>query len=191
LRLAPNGRRRYLGCRIGAGSLARRRPVLILVASEGRNVGLADVLAAEIDAQGGASETVCLLDLDLPLYSTRAEGDGVPDAAGAIARRMGESRALVVVAPEYNGGAPPALVNLIAWVSRSGDDDWRAAFNAKIVAIATFSGGGGASVLSAMRAQFAFLGANVLGRQLQTNHGKPLNPDSATAVVAQLLALSK
>ena len=165
--------------------------VLVIVASEGKNVELAAAVAAEIDAQGAASSTVGVLDLGLPLYSTRAESnDGVPAAAAEIARRMIESRALVVIAPEYNGGMPPALVNLIAWVSRSGDDDWRAAFNGKITAIATFSGGGGNSVLAAMRAQLAFLGANVLGRQLLTNHGKPLNPDSATAVVAQLLALS-
>ena len=114
-----------------------------------------------------------------------------PDAAATIARKMTESRALIVVAPEYNGALPPALVNLIAWVSRSGDDNWRAAFNAKVVAIATFSGGGGGSVLNAMRAQLAFLGANVIGRQLLTNHQKPLNPESATAIVTQLLTLSR
>jgi len=164
--------------------------VLILVGSEGRNVGLAEALATEIAAQGGESETVGVLDLELPLYSTRAEGGGVPDTAGEIAQRMVASRALVVIAPEYNGGMPPALVNLIAWVSRSGNDDWREAFNGKMTAIVTFSGGGGASVLAAMRAQLSFLGANVLGRQLLTNHQKPLNPESATAVVAQLLALT-
>jgi chromate reductase len=164
--------------------------VLIVVASEGHNVALATALSAEVEAQGATHEVVSVLDLELPLYSTRAEGGGVPEVAARITDRMIESRALIFVAPEYNGAMPPALVNLIAWVSRSGDDDWRAAFNGKIVAIATFSGGGGGSILTAMRSQLAFLGANVLGRQILTNHQKPLNPDSATAVVKGLLALS-
>ena len=37
----------------------------------------------------------------------------------------------------------------------------------------------------------AFLGANVLGRQLLTNHQKPLNPDAAAALVTQLLSLTR
>lgn len=165
--------------------------VLLLVASKGKNVELANALAAVVEAQGGVPEIVNVVDLDLPLYSTPAEGDGIPPAAREMVLRMCASRALIAIAPEYNGGIPPVLVNLIAWVSRSGEADWRAAFNAKIVALATFSGGGGASVLAAMRAQLAYLGANVLGRQLLTNHGKPLNPESAEAVVAQLLGLSE
>jgi len=164
--------------------------VLILVSSLGKNVELAQELAAVVEAAGGEVEITNVVDLDLPIYSTRAEEDGIPASAPEIAHKMATSRALIFVAPEYNGAAPPALINLIAWVSRSGDDDWRAAFNAKVVAIATFSGGGGASVLSAMRAQLAFLGANVIGRQILTNYSKPLNPESAQAVVAQLLALS-
>jgi len=164
--------------------------VLVLVNSVGKNVPLGEALAAEITARGGTPEIVNVVDLDLPLYSTRAQANGIPDAVAAVTCKMIESRAIVVVAPEYNGACPPALVNLIAWVSVSGNDDWRVAFNGKIVAIATFSGGGGQSVLAAMRAQWAFLGANVIGRQIQTNFKKPLNPESATAVVEQLLALS-
>jgi chromate reductase len=164
--------------------------VVILAASTGKNVELANTLAATVREQGAEAEIVDVVALDLPLYSTTAEGGGIPAAAAEISAKLRASRALIVVAPEYNGAMPPALVNVIAWISRSGDEDWRAAFNAKITAIATFSGGGGGFVLAAMRAQLSFLGANVLGRQLLANYQKPLNEDSATAVVAQLLALS-
>jgi NAD(P)H-dependent FMN reductase len=164
--------------------------VLILVASTGKNVELADSLAAEITAQGGEPDIVNLVELGLPLYVSNAEKESVPPAALEMSERMGDSRALVFVAPEYNGALPPTLVNLIAWVSVSGDADWRAAFNGKMAAIATFSGGGGQSALAAMRSQLSFLGVNVLGRQILTNYKKPLNPESATAVIQQLLALT-
>ncbi len=164
--------------------------VMILVASTGHNVKLASALADELTSQGAAHETVNIVELGLPLYTSGAEKHDVPDAARDMAQRMAASRALVFVAPEYNGALPPTLVNLITWVSVSGDENWRAAFNGKIVAIATFSGGGGQSVLAAMRAQLAFLGANVVGRQILTNYEKSLNPESAAGVLAQVLALS-
>jgi chromate reductase, NAD(P)H dehydrogenase (quinone) len=164
--------------------------VLILVSSVGKNVPLAESIAAEVASQEAQADIVNLVDLDLPLYSTRAEAAGIPDKAGSLAKQMSQARALVFVAPEYNGSVPPVLNNMIAWVSRSGDD-WRAAFNGKMAVIATHSGGGGMSVLAAMRAQLSYVGVNVLGRQLHTHFKKTLNPESTTAVIRQLLELSK
>jgi len=164
--------------------------VLVLVASTGKNAELASTLAAEIGAQGATAETVDIVGLGLPLYVSKAEKGGVPEAALSMAERLRDARALVFVAPEYNGALPPSLVNLIAWVSVCGDEDWRAGFNGKVAAIATFSGGGGQWALAAMRAQLAYLGVTVLGRQILTNYKKPLNAESATAVVQQLLALT-
>ena len=164
--------------------------VLILVASTGKNVELANALAAEITAQGAEPEIVDLVGLDLPLYVSNAEKSSVPRVALDMSKRMVESRAMVFVAPEYNGALPPVLVNLIAWVSVSGAADWREAFNGKVAAIATFSGGGGQWALAALRAQLAYLGVNVLGRQILTNYKQPLKPESATAVITHLLALS-
>lgn len=164
--------------------------VVVLVASIGKNVELGATLAGVVEAQGATCEIVNLVDLDLPLYSTRAEESGIPQVALEIAEKLCAARGLIVVAPEYNGSMPPSLNNMIAWVSRSGNEDWRRAFNAKVTAIATFSGGGGASVLAAMRSQFAYLGANVIGRQIQANFKKPMNPESAESIVEQLLALT-
>lgn len=164
--------------------------IIVLVASVGKNVELGQSLADVVVAQGAECEVVNIVDLDLPLYSTRAEEGGTPAAAVDMAGRLCAARGLIVVAPEYNGSMPPSLNNLIAWVSRSGNEDWRRAFNAKVTAIATFSGGGGASVLAAMRSQFAYLGANVIGRQIMANFKKPMNPESATVIVEQLLTLT-
>ncbi|MFT7617526.1 MAG: chromate reductase [Planctomycetota bacterium] len=164
--------------------------VLVLVASVGKNVELGKTLAEVATEHGADCETINIVDLDLPLYSSRAEESGIPEAAVQVAEKMCAARGLIVVAPEYNGSMPPTLNNLIAWVSRSGNEDWRQAFNAKVTAIATFSGGGGASALAAMRSQFAYLGANVIGRQIESNFKKPANLDSVAAIVRQLLELT-
>jgi chromate reductase, NAD(P)H dehydrogenase (quinone) len=91
----------------------------------------------------------------------------------------------VVLAPEYNGSIPPVLNNAIAWLSVS-TSDWREAFNGKPVALGTFSGGPGASVITAMRLQFAYMGANVIGRCLTANGQKPATEESMDAVLDQL-----
>jgi NAD(P)H-dependent FMN reductase len=83
------------------------------------------------------------------------------------------------------------MSNAIAWISRAGGEDWRNAFNGKYAAVATHSGGGGQKVLSAMRSQLQHLGTTVLARELLTHYQKALNPDSAKAVLEQLLSLSE
>ena len=45
--------------------------------------------------------------------------------------------------------------------------------------------------ISTMREQLAFIGANVIGREILTHYKKQLNPESATAVVEQLLKYAK
>jgi NAD(P)H-dependent FMN reductase len=94
-------------------------------------------------------------------------------------------KGFIVVAPEYNGVMPPVLNNAISWVSVS-TDDWRLAFNEKIVALATHSGGGGAKGLQAMRIQFQHMGANVLSREILTTYEKPLNEEAANNILDQL-----
>lgn len=164
--------------------------IAILVASLGKNVELGTELEKVVRAQGGTPEVINLVELDLPLYSTTAEEAGIPERACQLTETLSNCQGMIVVAPEYNGSTPPSLVNAISWVSRSTEGaDWRRAFNGKPVVLGTHSGGGGAHVLVAMRLQLSFLGANVLGRQLLTNYNKPLNPESAEAVVSELLHL--
>jgi chromate reductase len=165
--------------------------ITILVASLGKNVELAAELHGIAKEHGAQVSVINLVELELPLYSTLAEENGIPARAHELTAAMTASDGMVVLAPEYNGSMPASLNNAISWVSRSTDgDDWRQAFNGKPVVIGTHSGGGGAHVLMAIRQQLSFLGMNVLGRQLLTNYGKPLNPESAQAVIRQLLQLA-
>ena len=162
--------------------------VLILVASKVMNVALGDKLAEEVKAQKATCEIVNLVDLGLPLYP--ADCEEAKQKAIELTEKIKGAASLISVAPEYNGSLPPALNNTLAWVSTS-TEDWRETFNGKPVALATHSGGGGPHVLMAMRQQFSYIGANVIGRDLLTHYKKALNPESATAVIEQLLKYAK
>ncbi len=162
----------------------------ILVASSGNNQKLGLKLEELAIEQGCQVELINLVDLDLPLYSTKEEErNGVPEVAKELAERILDLKAFIVVAPEYNGVMPPVLNNAMAWTSRA-TDSWRDAFNEKVVAVATHSGGGGAKGLQAMRMMFQHLGANIIARELLTTYEKPLNEDTANNMIIQLAKLT-
>jgi NAD(P)H-dependent FMN reductase len=162
----------------------------ILVASANNNLKLGLRLQELALEDGCETELINLVDLNLPLYSTvEEEKNGIPEVAKELANKILSLNAFIVVAPEYNGVMPPVLNNAMAWTSRA-TKDWRDAFNEKIVGLATHSGGGGAKGLQAMRIQFQHLGANILARELLTTYEKPLNEESAKAMIKQLNKLS-
>ena len=154
----------------------------ILAASEGKNLELSTRLASIATELGFNVNVINLVELDLPLYHSREESGGVPTKVIELANELISASAYIIVAPEYNGLIPPVLNNSIAWISRS-SDNWREAFNGKVCAIATHSGGGGAHALTAMRQQLSYIGSIVLGRQLLTNFNKPLNEESAVDIL--------
>lgn len=163
--------------------------ILIMVASSGNNQKLALKLQ-EIANKSCKTKLINLVDLKLPLYSTKEEeANGIPEIAKSLALDIINHKAFICVAPEYNGVMPPVLNNAIDWTSRA-TKQWREAFNEKIVALATHSGAGGAKGLSAMRAMFGHLGANVLTREILTTYEKPLNEETAENIISQLIKLS-
>jgi len=162
----------------------------ILVASSNNNQKLGLKLKEIALEHNCEVELINLVDLRLPLYSTvEEEENGIPEVALDLATKILSYKAFIIVAPEYNGVMPSVLNNAIAWTSRA-TTQWRDAFNEKVVALATHSGGGGAKGLQAMRIMFQHLGANVLAREILTTYEKPLNEDSAHNIVKQLVRLS-
>lgn len=160
--------------------------MLILSATHGTNLDLARAFAAEATKQGMEAEVISLPDLQLPLYDSL-----VSEASSGLAKleqALKHHGGLVICAPEYNGSIPPIVSNAIAWLSVS-TDDFRALFNARPVALASHSGGGGQKVSLAMRQQLSHLGCNVLGREVLANAQKAANPEAIASVVAQLGAL--
>lgn len=163
----------------------------ILVASSNNNQKLALKLQELAQNENCETELINLVDLRLPLYSTiEEEENGLPQKAIDLASKILALKAFIIVAPEYNGVMPPVLNNAMAWTSRS-TKDWRDAFNEKIIGLATHSGGGGAKGLQAMRIQFQHLGANILARELLTTYEKPLNEETAIAMIKRLDKLSE
>lgn len=137
----------------------------ILVASCNNNLKLGQKLEELALKQCNNVELINLVDLNLPLYSTKEEEEnGIPEVALDLANKILDLNSFIVVAPEYNGVMPPVLNNAISWTSRA-TKDWREAFNNKVVLLGTHSGGGGTKVLQAMRIQFQHLGANVLSKK--------------------------
>lgn len=162
----------------------------IIVASSGNNQKLGLKLQELATNQKCEIEYINLVDLRLPLYSTKEEEEnGVPNIAKDLALKILDLKAFIIVAPEYNGVMPPVLNNAMAWTSRA-TKDWRDAFNEKIVGLATHSGGGGAKCLQAMRMMFQHLGANIIAREVLTTYEKPLNEESANNMISQLIKLS-
>ncbi len=163
---------------------------LIISATRNNNHKLAQSLEKTAKELEMETRLICLEDYDLPVYTPTVEGKGIPEVAKTLTTLFCEAKSLTFCAPEYNGSIPPIVNNAIAWISRSGDEDWRGAFNGKPAVVATHSGGGGLKVTQAMRAQLEHLGSIVLPRPIVTNFSKELNPDSAVAILGQLNKLS-
>lgn len=163
----------------------------ILVASANNNRKLGQRLEELAKEANCEVEVINLVDLKLPLYSTvEEEANGIPEAALDLATHILDLKAFIIVAPEYNGVMPPVLNNAMSWTSRA-TKSWRDAFEQKVVALATHSGGGGTKGLQAMRIMFQHLGANILAREILTTYEKPLNEESAKNIIEQLSRLSK
>ena len=162
--------------------------VLVIAASNGQNLLLAERFAAAARVQGQIAEVLDLSAIDLPLFTPRAQAAGTPAALAALQAQLAAAPRWVICTPEYNGSIPPVLTSAIAWLSVLGDD-FRSLFNGRPVAIATHSGGGGVEVLTVLRIQLAHLGAHVVGRQLVATRAKPAKDESIDDLVAQLSQL--
>ncbi|MDI9406551.1 MAG: NAD(P)H-dependent oxidoreductase [Chitinophagaceae bacterium] len=159
--------------------------VLVIAASNGQNLQLAERFAAAARAQGQSAEVLDLTAVELPLFTPRSQAAGTPPALAALQARLATASRWVICAPEYNGSIPPVLTSAIAWLSVQGDD-FRALFNGRPVVIATHSGGGGTTVLTALRLQLAHLGAHVVGRQLVSNGSTPAKDESIADLITRL-----
>lgn len=148
------------------------KKICIIVASIGKNLDLAHEIAEVLKEKNIETTLLNLIELNLPLYSSLAETKY--SASELIMPHMSHfsADAFVFVAPEYNGGPPPAFSNFLAWVSRS-TKHWRDTFNGRHAMLASFSAGNGVQTILIMRTQLAHIGMNVLGRSLQSTLTRP------------------
>ncbi|MGB1417570.1 MAG: NADPH-dependent FMN reductase [Synechococcus sp.] len=160
--------------------------LLVITASNGENLKLAQRFIAAAEARRCSAQLVDLTQIELPLFNPRLAQDAAPAALDDLRTQMHHSPRWVICAPEYNGSIPPILSNAIAWLSTQ-DEDFRSLFNGRPVGIATFSGGGGMELLLSLRIQLSHLGADVLGRQLLSNHNKPPSDAAIDDLLNRLL----
>ena len=163
--------------------------LLVITASHGENLRLAERCAACAQGRGLHAEVLDLTELPLPLYTSRRHAaEGIPAEVAALSQRLAAAPRWLICAPEYNGSIPPVLTSAIAWLSVQGDD-FRALFNGRPIAIATHSAGGGVEVLTVLRIQLAHLGAHVVGRQLVATRANPAKDESIDDLIARLSQL--
>ena len=162
-----------------------RSDVLVISASNGENLKLAQRFVEAAGTMGQSANLLDLTTIDLPVFTPRAQTQGTPEAIAPLEAQLMASPRWVICAPEYNGSIPPCLTNAIAWLSVQGDD-FRALFNGRPIVIATFSGGGGMELLLSLRIQLTHLGAEVVGRQLLSNHAKPAKDESIQDLLQRL-----
>ena len=159
---------------------------LMITATSGTNLELAERFATVAREKGHDAEVVDLVEMDLPMFTVARSSDPEQkvDVSG-LTQKMTDADAWIVVAPEYNGSMPPTLNNAIAWLS--GDwQNFRTMCTGKPVGLATHSGGGGAHVIMAMRHMFSFIGADVMGRSLTSGRNKEANPETIDAMIDNL-----
>jgi|TARA_B110000263_G_scaffold98831_1_gene86402 NAD(P)H-dependent FMN reductase len=160
--------------------------LLMISATSGVNKELAEKFSEAASNLGHSSQVIDLAEMDLPLFTmARSKNpDEIPDISDLI-ERMIQADAWVIVAPEYNGSIPPTLNNAIAWISRDWEN-FRNMCTGKPVGLATHSGGGGENVIMAMRQQFSYIGADVIGRSCVSGRNKDVNPDTIDAMITNL-----
>jgi len=162
----------------------------IVTASTGNNLKLANQIAEVCKKLDVEHRVTSLVDYDLPLYTPVAHKNCIPAKALDLTNEFKATKGFVFIAPEYNGSLPPVLNNAVAWISVSGDADWRSAFNGKFGVIATFSGGPGMKVQMAMKQMFEHIGMNTFARTISNHGGKEFNEKVTTTLVEKLVASS-
>ena len=152
--------------------------VLIISATGGTNLILGNKISNLLETD---KEVINLEKFKMPLYTSQ---EPIVDdiLISTLSKKFIESRGLIFCAPEYNGGSPPILINIITWLSVS-TENWRDAFNNKISLIATHSGGGGNSFTSSFRIQLEHMGSIVYPRNIIVNSKEKFNSDSVKKIL--------
>ncbi len=163
--------------------------LLVISASNGENLKLAERFIEQGIQLGAKPKLLDLTTLNLPIFNPRTNSqNNIPEEAQSLSVLMKSIPRWVICAPEYNGSIPPLFSNTVAWLSVQGDD-FRDLFNGRPIAIASFSGGGGMSLLLSMRIQLTHLGAQVVGRQLMSNNNTPAKDESITDLLNRLIQM--
>ncbi len=121
----------------------------------------ANVLKAEIDTTVEI-QVLDLNDFEMPIYGIDEEtANGIPEAAIAFHKAIGEADVLLIAYAEHNGNYSAVFKSIFDWCSRLG----KKVFQNKpmVIMAAAPGGGGGASVLRIAEGSAGFFGADLRG----------------------------
>jgi len=146
-------------------TVTQRSPIRILVFAaslrqESLNARLAALAAECVRSNGGAADLAPMREFDVPAYDGDVEaGEGIPEGAERLRRRLEQVDGFIVASPEYNASMPGVLKNLIDWTSRHRPQP----FNERhaLLLSASPSMAGGNRGLWALRIPLEHLGARV------------------------------
>jgi chromate reductase, NAD(P)H dehydrogenase (quinone) len=128
--------------------------------SESLNTRLANLAAVTIEANGGEVDRATMRDFDVPSYDEDVQdGEGFPAGAEEFRRRLEDSDAFVISAPEYNASMPGLLKNAIDWVSRFRPQPFNERYGLLLSASPSMVGGNRGAW--ALRVPFEHLGARI------------------------------
>lgn len=83
------------------------------------------LVGRKLEAAGVAVNAIDLGHFDMPIFNEDLEPDNVPEAALRLAELWRSHDIVFIATPEYNGGVPPLLVNMLAWLSRQKPSPFR------------------------------------------------------------------
>ncbi len=162
------------------------KKIAIIVASIGKNLEMALEVQKILETKGVTVSLLNLVEMDLPLYSTKIALLHSAEALMAPFKEQMTADAFICIAPEYNGGPPPVFNNFMAWTSVS-TKNWRETFNSKPAMLAGHSGGGGQQGAMIMRLLLSYVGMNVMGRQIVSTASKPFQHEELNKVCDEFL----
>ena len=169
--------------------MSNTNDLLVISASNGENLKLAQRFTNVARELGATSELLDLTTSSLPLFNPRTKiKDRNSNVIGALSTQMNSIPRWVICAPEYNGSIPPVLTSTIAWLSVE-EKDFRNLFNGRPIGLASFSGGGCMELLFSMRIQLTHLGAQVVGRQISSNSNAPAKDASIKDLINRLMQM--
>jgi len=158
--------------------------VLIISATMGTNYILAKNIKTMLSIK---NEVISLQNYSMPIYLPNLKKiDKAPICE--LSQKFKQANGLIFCAPEYNGGSPPILTNIITWLSVS-TDNFRELFYNKRALIGTHSGGAGARFLSTFRIQLEHLGVIVFPRTIMVNSSKPFNEKSVKTILDDFIKI--
>lgn len=121
------------------------------------NVILQHHVGRQLRAAGCAVTDLNLADFPMPIFNEDLEPDGVPAAAGELAKLFAAADIVFIASPENNSGVTALLKNTVDWVSRQKHGQWRHA----VFGIGAVSSGkyGGVVGIQHLRDSLSKLGA--------------------------------